>query len=215
MSSLTSEILVLVLWIAFLPLLQWALNLFIKGEVIAPFAARKISHVLVGVWVIPFSCWIHRWYLAAIPISMILAGNVHANVRRADLDRRQKRLFPLVCFVLPLVLVLFFWNQYPGVVVLAVLSMTLGDTAAALVGRHWGQHRIAWTGKTWEGAAANFIVSLLVMVTAGRGFYHQPAIIFVMPAAAVAVLETILPGEWDNPLSIVLLLILLRYSWLA
>jgi hypothetical protein len=36
-----------------------------------------------------------------------------------------------------------------------------------------------------------------------------------MPAAAVAVLETILPGEWDNPLSIVLLLILLRYSWLA
>jgi dolichol kinase len=44
------------------------------------------------------------------------------------------------------------------VAVLAMLYNGLGDTAAALVGKRWGSHRMSW-GKSFEGAAAAFFVN--------------------------------------------------------
>ena len=51
------------------------------------------------------------------------------------------------------------------VAVAAMLYNGLGDTAAAVVGKRWGTHRLA-SGKSWEGAGAaaavNFGVGLLI-----------------------------------------------------
>jgi phytol kinase len=44
----------------------------------------------------------------------------------------------------------------------AILMTTFGDITAALVGRRFGAHRIAWTKKTWEGTLAGFAVNLLI-----------------------------------------------------
>jgi hypothetical protein len=41
--------------------------------------------------------------------------------------------------------------------------------------------------------------------------YGMPVSLFPLPAAAAAVLEAVTPGEWDNPLTIVILLVLLSY----
>ena len=45
------------------------------------------------------------------------------------------------------------------IAVAAMLYNALGDSAAAIVGRKWGRHRTSW-GKSWEGAAAAFVVNL-------------------------------------------------------
>jgi len=97
-------------------------------------------------------------------------------------------------------------------VVLAVLAMSIGDTAAALVGKRFGCHKVPWTGKTVEGAAANSIASFATLALVGAWLYRLPPDGFVLPAAAVAILEAALPGEWDNPLAIMLLIGLLAIS---
>ena len=215
-ASMKFEILIICCWFAFLPTQQRLLNFLIQKVWLTPFAARKVTHLAIGFWVIPLAFFVNRLYLVAIPITMILGANVHANMHRGSLGRLEKRIFPLVGFLLPLVLILVFWSQERrDVVVLAVLAMTIGDTAAAIIGRRFGKHRVRWTGKTLEGALANFVASLLVLVLFGQQLYHLPFGIFLLPAAAVALLEMILPGEWDNPVSIVLLMVMLRYPLLS
>jgi dolichol kinase len=205
------ELFIIGLWLAFLPAQQQVLDAAIKKQFITPFAARKTSHLAVGFWVVPLAAFVHRWYLAAIPITMILAANVHANSQRGNLGRMEKRLFPLFGCLLPVALILHFWNQQRSdLVVLAVLAMTVGDTAAAVIGIRFGKRRIPWTGKTVEGGVANFLASLVVLAAAGHAGYGMPLSLFPLPAAVVALLEAVLPGEWDNPLAVVALLVLLR-----
>ncbi len=145
---------------------------------------------------------------------MILAANLHANSQRASLGPLEKRLFPLSRFLLPeiQILILQFWRQRSDLVVLAVLAMTIGDTAAACVGIRFGKRRISSTGKTVEGAVANFVSTLVVLATIGCVFYGMPFSSFPLAAAAAAILEALSPGQWDNSLAIVVLLALLRYS---
>jgi dolichol kinase len=205
------EILTVAVWFAFLLLQQRLLDVAIRTQWITPFTARKISHVNVGLWVIPLAAFVRRWCLAAIPITMILAANARANARRGSLGRVQERFFPLVGFVLPEILILYLWQQHSNVVVLAVLAMTVGDTAAAYAGMYFGTYGIPWTAKTIEGATANFLTTLAVLAAAGHMLYGMPVSLFPLPAAAAAVLEAVTPGEWDNPLTIVILLVLLSY----
>jgi dolichol kinase len=207
------DILTLCLWFVFLPVQEKVLDVSIQKAFISPFTARKITHLAVGFWVLPLAAFVQSWYLAAIPITMILAANVHANSQRANLGRLEKRLFPLVGFLLPEILILYFWrHQRSDLVVLAVLAMTLGDTAAACIGIRFGRHKIPSTGKTLEGAVANFVVTLLVLAGVGHAFYGMRFVSFPLAAAAAAILEVVLPGQWDNSLAVVVLLALLRYS---
>ena len=205
------DIFILSIWFVFLPTQQRVLDAAIKSQLITTFTARKISHLAVGFWAVPLAAFVHHWYLAAIPITMILAANIHANSQRGSLGRLTRRVYPLVAFLLPEMLILYFWRQQRSdVVVLAVLAMTVGDTAAAYVGIRFGRLRIPWTGKTVEGGIANFIGTLLVLAGVGH-LYRMPLDLFVLPAVLVACLEAVLPGEWDNPLTVIVLLVLLAY----
>jgi dolichol kinase len=78
------------------------------------------------------------------------------------------------------------------IAVVAMLYNALGDAAAAIIGRRWGAHRTKW-GKSWEGAAAGFAVSL----GAGLAVPGIPPMAAVMGAAAAAGLE-FLPGPVDD-----------------
>jgi dolichol kinase len=205
--------LIVCIWLVFLPAQQKLLNIATQKAFITPFAARKISHLTVGLWVLPLAAFVHTWYIAAIPITMILAANVHANSQRANLGRLETRLFPLFGFLLPEILILYFWrHQRTDLVVLAVLAMTVGDTAAAYIGIRFGKHKIPSTGKTLEGAVGNFAVTLVVLAALGHILYAAPFVSFPLAAAAAAILEAVLPGQWDNSLAVVVLLALLRYS---
>jgi dolichol kinase len=205
------EILIIAAWFTSLSLRRRLLDRAVNSRRMAPFTARKISHVTGGLWVIPLAAFVSHWYLAAIPITMILAANAHANRRRGNPGRLQERLSPLVGFLLPEILILSLWEQHSHLVVLAVLAMTVGDTAAAYAGIHLGTYRIRWTGKTVEGAVANFICTLAILAAAGYAFFGMRVPLFPVPAAMAAILEAVIPGEWDNPLGIVVVLALLKW----
>ena len=211
--SLTVEIGVVVLWVAALLALQSLLNRLVIARRVGEFVARKIAHVAVGLGILPLALLVRRWQVAAIPITIIFAGNTKANQSRARLSRSLERVFPVLACAAPVAVVLYCWSRRrTDLVVLAVLAMSIGDTAAALVGRRFGRHKVPWTGKTLEGAAANFIASFATLALAGVWLYQLPPDRFLLPAAAVAIVEVVLRGEWDNPVAIMLLIGLLGIS---
>ncbi len=70
----------------------------------------------------------------------------------------------------------------PSLVAFLLCVVWVGDTAAFYVGRAWGRHKMAPSlspGKTWEGAAASVVGSVLV-------------------AAALVGLATLLQEPWDS-----------------
>lgn len=211
-SSLGIEIAAAVGWIAALSLIQSGLGQLVRQHRIAEFTARKAAHVAAGLLILPLAFLVQRWQVAAVPITMVLAANTRANLTRARLGRAVERLFPLITCAAPAVLILVFWARgRTDLIVLAVLAMTIGDTAAALVGMRYGKHKVPWTGKSLEGAAANFVASFVTMWLAGAVLYRMPAEVFLLPAAAAAAVEASLAGEWDNPVTIMLVLALLAF----
>jgi dolichol kinase len=210
--SWAREIAVVVLWIAAVSGLHRILNRLVLAGQIREFTARKIAHVVVGFFVVPLAILVGRWQLAGVPIAMILAANTKANLTRSRLGDRGRRLFPLIACAAPVALILYCWSlRRTDLVVLAVLTMSIGDTAAALVGIRHGRTKVPWTGKTWEGAAANFAFSLATLWITALCLYAIPpaASVLIGAAAASAILEAVIPGEWDNPLAIMLVILLL------
>jgi len=201
------EIGVVLLWVLSMALFQKLLNHLVRSGRISEFAARKAAHVGIGLWILPLALLVRRWYLAAIPIMMVLAANTSANRKRGQLRGGWVRLFPVATFAAPLALILYCWSRgRTDLVVPAVLTMTIGDTAAALAGMRFGRHKIPWTGKSLEGAAANWLASFATLWAAGAFLREIHPALLLVPAFAVAVLEAVLPGEWDNPLAIMLLI---------
>lgn len=59
----------------------------------------------------------------------------------------------------------------PNLLLLVLLPIWIGDTAAYFIGRKFGKHKLAPTispGKTWEGAIANFIACAATAMIVGR-----------------------------------------------
>jgi phosphatidate cytidylyltransferase len=76
-------------------------------------------------------------------------------------------LFGLIWIVYPLTLVPLLWKQEDGPALLLFLMVCVwaGDIAALYIGRTFGKHKLAprlSPGKTWEGAIASIIGSILV-----------------------------------------------------
>jgi hypothetical protein len=194
-----SEWLVLLVWIASLKVLQILLP--------RTFASRKILHVLVGLSVIPLVHWIHHWSIAAIPATLILAANAHANLQGVPARAWRRRAYSVFGFLIPLALLLYLWAKgRTGVIVLSVLVMSLGDAAAAWGGLALGKRRIPWTGKSLEGALCNLLVSFTILFA----FTHA-VLPSVLTSTAAASLEAVVPGAWDNPAVLMLVALLLIY----
>ena len=68
---------------------------------------------------------------------------------------------------------LFFKPPYSA---LAMATMLLADTAAALIGRRFGKHRFP-NGKSLEGCLAFFVTGTLVMVAGFLAFAYPPLVL--------------------------------------
>ena len=68
---------------------------------------------------------------------------------------------------------LFFRTPYSA---LAMATMLLGDTAAALIGRRFGKHRFP-NGKSLEGCLAFFVTGALVMIAGFFAFAYPPLVL--------------------------------------
>jgi len=133
--------------------------------------ARKASHVALGLAALPLP-WLFRddatvlmlafaacaglFALRAIPALKARFGCALHGIARAS--------FGEFAFVGGVALAFVLAHDHPTAYVAAILTLALGDTAAALVGRSFGRHRFAVgrAHKSLEGSCAFFAVAAVV-----------------------------------------------------
>ena len=77
------------------------------------------------------------------------------------------------------------------VAILCLLYMSLGDTAAGLIGQKYGKHRIG--NKTWEGFVAGLIVCIIIAIS-----YDMLPKYIALSGALVAMIMEIMPIPLDD-----------------
>jgi dolichol kinase len=204
------------LWLAGLWALGRGFALLTRGGRISVFMGRKIFHLLAGLAVLPLVLWVPLWYLAAIPVGVMLGGNAWGQVRRmAGAGPVRRGFYITVCAVIPWAgILLCWWRGWLAVVALAVLTMSFGDAAAALAGRWWSRRRgPPDSRKTLAGLGAGAAAALAAGLLGGWLLgIPWPALGPAAGAAAGtgAVAEYATPGPWDN--AVVLMVNLLVFG---
>ena len=77
------------------------------------------------------------------------------------------------------------------VAILCLVYMSLGDTAAGLIGQKYGKHRIG--NKTWEGFVAGLIVCIIIAIN-----YDMLPKYIALSGALVAMIMEIMPIPLDD-----------------
>ena len=77
------------------------------------------------------------------------------------------------------------------VAILCLIYMSLGDTAAGLIGQKYGKHRIG--NKTWEGFVAGLIVCIIIAIN-----YDMLPKYIALSGALVAMIMEIMPIPLDD-----------------
>ena len=173
--------------------------------------ARKIVHVGIGLWVVPTVFLFSDWRAAIVPpLSFVVVNYVIHRFRLLPaLDDDPANLgtvfFPISFAAL---LAIFF---RPGasdpesfIAVAGLLTMALGDAAAAVFGKRYGSRRYTILGhsRTMEGSLAMFLVSgaaIAVVLHTMAGFSWHPAVAFgLVTGTAAAGIEAVCPFGSDN-----------------
>ncbi len=215
MSDLGWELVIVAVWLAGMRLTHDLLGGAVRRGWLSAFAARKTFHVALGIWVIPLVQGLTRAWLFLPVLALILAGNAGANRRRHRAAMGLSRgVYYLAVAVMPLLALAWAWQSgRRAELVLAVLAMSAGDAAAAVIGRRLGGTSLPWSGKTLDGAAAGAAVAFAVIAVGGAfGYGLAPAIILpaaVAAALAGAAVEAAVPGWLDNPAMLVTVLLVL------
>jgi dolichol kinase len=215
MSEQAVAVSVVVVWVIGLAGLgRLAAGLVRTGRV-GSFAARKTFHVIAGLSVVPLTLWVKPWYLAAIPVTWMLAGNARGNLRRLrGAGQGQRAAYLGAGIVLPVLFMLALWSRgRADVVALAVLMMSCGDAAAAVAGRWWGRARGRPEGQKTVAGLAAFVAAALAAAALGAWMLGtlRPVPWPALGAAAVAGggAEALCPGAWDNPVVLLVTLFIL------
>ncbi len=175
-----------------------------------PEFTRKLVHVGAGMWVFGALALFDHWWAALIATSAFIAIN-YISARRTlipAMDAARSEGLGTVWFMVSFT-VLLGWMGSQGRPVLAaaaMMALTWGDAAAALVGRALGRHRYVIAGDTrsLEGSAAlvgaTFLSVLPTLLLLDPAHYPLER---VLPVAAVvalcaALLEPAAPKGQDN-----------------
>lgn len=182
-----------------------------RSGTISPDAARKIIHVGIGLWVAPTVFVFSDWRVAiAPPVSCVVVNYlIHRFRLLPALDGDPANLgtvfFPISFAAL---LAIFFRPAAPTdesfIAVAGLLTMALGDAAAAIVGKRYGTRRYTILGhsRTMEGSMAMFLVTgvtIAVVLHTMAGFGWHPAVAFgLVTGTAAAGIEAMCPFGSDN-----------------
>lgn len=176
----------------------------------SPDTARKIVHVGVGLWIVPTVFVFADWRVAIVPPLTFLAVNylIH-RFRLSSLDSDPANLgtvfFPVSFTAL---LAVCFRPGTPDdqayLAVAGLLTMALGDAAAAVFGKRYGTRRYTILGhsRTMEGSMAMFLVTgavIAVVLNTMAGFgWHAAAAFGLVTGTAAAGIEAVCPFGSDN-----------------
>ena len=162
---------------AVLALLVGGLGLLARRFAWEPETARKASHVAVGVAVLPLP-WLFGWQdapmlaLAVVACAGLVALRAIPALRKrfgCALHGIARPSIGEFAFVAGVALAFVLTHHDIAAYVAAILTLTFGDAAAALVGRRFGSHRfvVGRARKSYEGSFAFFAVAVVVAAIAG------------------------------------------------
>ncbi|MCY4628561.1 MAG: hypothetical protein OXE58_13495 [Acidobacteria bacterium] len=187
-----------------------ATELLRRAGKMTPDTARKIVHVGVGLWVVPTILVFADWRVAIVPpLTFMVANYVIHRFRLSPLDSDPANLgtvfFP---FSFAVLLAVFFRPGEPGnqafLAVAGLLTMALGDAAAAVFGKRYGTRRYTILGhsRTMEGSMAMFLVTgvlIAAVLGAMEDYSWHPAVAFgLVTGTAAAGIEAVCPFGSDN-----------------
>lgn len=187
-----------------LALLVGGIGLLARRFAWEPETARKVSHVVVGLACLPlpffFTSAVVVLGLAVVACAGLLALRI-VPVLRTRFGRAlhgvARRSLGEFAFVGGVALAFALAHHDFAAYAVAILTLALGDAAAALVGRRFGRHpyAVGHARKSFEGSAAFFAVAVLVCAL-------TPGAASVAAVAAFALVTTLaeaLAGDgFDN-----------------
>jgi phytol kinase len=181
---------------------------------------RKLVHIGAGMWVLGVLALFDSWQIGVLPFAtFILVNYLFYRYRVFGAMDAAESPPGTVYFALAITLLFgLLWRpagpvDRAPVAVAGAMALTWGDALAALVGRHWGQHRyrLGASGRSWEGSAVMFAASAVAMFLAlallpGSSLSrHAPPIdaghallAAVLGAGAAALAEAASPRGTDN-----------------
>lgn len=193
-------------------LLLGILAQFSKSFQLHPELPRKCLHVIMGFVGCGF-LWLFKSPVS-VPILAVMVTASMQTIRRVPLLR--SILGTVLCgvkrqgngefaYVAGIVVLFLLGRTEPLFYCLSVLTLALSDTLSALVGIFAGRHAYAITGgsiKTWEGSAAFFLCTAILVVSGLLCFTALPLFNVLLIAYLVAgfgtMVEAISYSGWDN-----------------
>jgi phytol kinase len=192
-----------------------------KLKLIGDEGARKFIHIGVSNWWILAMYFFQDaqavWFAMIPPITFIILNYIsyRTNLLKA-MERGGKGNLGTVYFPISLLILVILTfgvldNPYIGAV--GILVMGYGDGLAAVIGKAYGKHKLAF-GKTIEGSITMFVASFLVVFLVAL-FIQSVAISLILAllvSLVVTIVELVTPKGIDNlsvPLSASLIFYLL------
>lgn len=178
-----------------------------KKNILGEEGARKFIHIGVSNWWILamffFTGDQALWFAMIAPVTFIILNyySYRHNLLKA-MERGGKGNLGTVYFPISLlILVIFTFGivKNPIIGAVGILIMGYGDGFAAVIGKTYGKHKIAF-GKSIEGSVTMFIASFIVAFLVALVIQSiNSALILAMGVAALAtVVELVTPKGLDN-----------------
>ncbi len=171
---------------------------------------RKLVHIGAGMWVFGALALFDHWWAALIATTAFIGIN-WVSARRTlipAMDAARGEGLGTVWFMVSFTILLgVFWSAgRPYLAAAAMMALTWGDAAAAIVGRAWGRHRyrIAGHARSLEGSLALAGATLLTvaptlaLLAPDRYDWASALGLAALVAVVAALLEPIAPRGLDN-----------------
>jgi uncharacterized protein (TIGR00297 family) len=175
-----------------------------------PEFTRKLVHIGAGMWVFGALALFDHWWAALIATTAFIGIN-YLSARRSlipAMDAARTEGLGTVWFMVSFTVLLgWMWSQgRPVLAAAAMMALTWGDAAAALVGRALGRHRYRIAGETrsLEGSAAliaaTFLSVLPTLLLLDPAHYplDRALPVAALVALCAALLEPAAPQGQDN-----------------
>ena len=178
---------------------------------------RKIIHIMIGNFVFVWWMFTDPWIMEIffiIPFAVLILYSVIKEKNSTVVDRAVKEgsRTGLLFYVISIgILVALLFGHFAAASA-GILAMTYGDCMGSVIGKRWGKHRTI-NGKSLEGslavfvfsAAAAFAVLTLYSFLIAGGYYSGDVTgiipiwaMCIIAGAVSAVLELLVPGDFDN-----------------
>jgi dolichol kinase len=167
----------------------------------------KIVHVGIGMWIVPtYLIFESRWWAAMPALGFVVLNAFAWHFGWFRSMKGEKRNIGVILFPLSTALALALFWEGPARVVgaAAMLVLTFGDAAAALVGQSFGRRKYVLLDhqRSVEGSAAMLLASVVAIVGAFLAFgapVTAPVLLAAVITAVVATgVEAACPWGLDN-----------------